>query len=213
MTRNEFAAAVGRGYARLATVASTRFPAAWPVFRGPLERLFDRVAPRWDDLRDPEHLAPYQAALAAIDRPPKRALDLGTGTGAGAFSIARRFPATEVVGVDLAEGMLAEARRKLVPELADRVRFERADAARLPYPDGSFDLVAHANMIPFFDELARVVAPGGFALFAFSSGAATPIYVPPMRLRDKLARRGFSQFAEFAAANGTALLARKNQPG
>jgi len=54
-----------------------------------------------------------------------------------------------------------------------------------------------------------VVAPGGHALFAFSSGATTPIYVSPERLRRELARRGFTDFAEFGAARGTAFLARK----
>ena len=54
-------------------------------------------------------------------------------------------------------------------------------------------------MIPFFDELARVLAPGGCALFAFSVGAETPIYVPPERLRAELAARGFTDFADFAA--------------
>jgi len=105
--------------------------------------------------------------------------------------------------------MLEQARRNTPDELRDRVRFERADASALPFGDGSFELAAHANMIPFFEEVARVVAPGGYALFAFSSGAATPIYVPSHRLRDKLARRGFTEFAEFSAGRGNALLARK----
>ena len=160
-------------------------------------------------MRDPAHLEPYEAALAAVDPAPAMALDLGTGTGEGAFAIARRFPRTEVVGVDLADAMLAEARRKMPPELAERVRFENADASALPFADASLDLVAHANMIPFFDELARVLAPGGQAVFAFSVGPGTPIYVPPERLREELARRGFTEFAEFDAGKGTALLARK----
>jgi ubiquinone/menaquinone biosynthesis C-methylase UbiE len=160
-------------------------------------------------MRDPTHLAPYEAALAAVDPAPARALDLGTGTGQGAFAIARRFPGTAVVGVDLADAMLAEARRKTPPELAERVRFENGDASALAFPDASFDLVAHANMIPFFDELTRVLAPGGQAVFAFSVGAGTPIYVPPERLTEELARRGFTEFAEFDAGKGTSLLARK----
>ena len=160
-------------------------------------------------MRDPTHLAPYEAALAAVDPAPSSALDLGTGTGQGAFAIARRFPEAEVVGVDLAEAMLAEARRKTPAELAERVRFENGDASALPFPDASFDLVAHANMIPFFDELVRVLAPGGQAVFAFSLGSGTPIYVSPERLRQELASRGFTDFAEFTAGKGTALLARK----
>ena len=114
-----------------------------------------------------------------------------------------------MVGVDLAEDMLAEARRLTPPEVAGRVRFEQADAERLSYPDGSFDLVSLANMIPFFEELARVTAPGGAVVFSFSAGPETPIYVPPEVLRARLGEHGFAEFADFAAGNGTALLARK----
>jgi hypothetical protein len=64
-------------------------------------------------------------------------------------------------------------------------------------------------MIPFFDELARVTAPGGAVVFSFSGGAATPIYVAPARLREELGSRGFTDFADFAAGQGTALVARK----
>ena len=105
------------------------------------------------------------------------------------------------------------ARSNTPPELAGRVRFEEADAQRLPYPDASFDLVTLSNMIPFFDELARVLAPGATLLFAFSAGDETPIYVPPERLRKELSRRGFADFAEFAAGDGTALVARKHREG
>ena len=48
-------------------------------------------------------------------------------------------------------------------------------------------------------------------MFAFSLGPGTPIYVPSERLRQELARRGFTEFAEFAAGKGTALLARKGE--
>jgi ubiquinone/menaquinone biosynthesis C-methylase UbiE len=168
--------------------------------------MFDRLAPTWDARRSVDHLG---GALAAVEPAPRRILDLGTGTGRAAAALARRWPDAEVLGIDLSPVMIEEARRHLPPELDGRVRFEVADAARLPYPDSAFDLVALANMIPFFDELARVVAPGGHVAFGFSSGAGTPIYVPPERLRSELARRGFTDFAEFGAAGGTSLLARK----
>jgi ubiquinone/menaquinone biosynthesis C-methylase UbiE len=199
---------LGRRFARLVTVAVTRAPGLWPVFRRALRLQFHTLAPRWDMMVSPGQIAPYEAALDAVE-PPRRALDLGSGTGVGAFAIARRFPEAEVVGADLAEGMVEQACRKTPPELAGRVRFEVADAARLPYEDGAFDLVGLANMIPFFDELARVVAPGGAVVIAFSNGPGTPIYVPAERLRTGLSGRGFADFADFAAGNGTALLARK----
>ena len=95
------------------------------------------------------------------------------------------------------------------PELAERVRFEQADGARLPFQDGAFDLVQLANMIPFFAELARVVAAGGHLVLSFSAGPETPIWVPPERLRRELSAHGFADFADFEAEGGTALLARK----
>jgi SAM-dependent methyltransferase len=202
---------LGRKFARLATNAVLRSPRLWRLFRPLVRKQFDAIAGDWDTMRDPAHLAPYKAALAVVEPAPARALDLGTGTGEGAFAIARLFTGAKVVGVDLADGMVAEARRKTPAELADRVRFENGDASALPFADASFDLVAHANMIPFFDELARVLAPGGEAVFAFSLGPATPIYVTPERLRDELGRRGFTEFAEFGAGKGTALLARKGK--
>jgi SAM-dependent methyltransferase len=200
---------LGQRFARLATDAVVRRPALWRLFRGPIRRQFDRVAPRWDAIRTPGHLAPLEAALADLPAPPRRVLDTGTGTGDGALAIARRFPAAEVVGVDLAPAMLAEARRKTPDELVGRVRFDEGDASALPYGDAAFDLVVLTNMIPFFDELARLTAPGGHLLLSFSGGSETPIYVPPERLRAELGRRGFADFAEFAAGRGTALLARR----
>ena len=200
---------LGRRFARLTTNVVVRRPRLWRLFRGPMRAQFDHLAPVWDTMRSPEHLAPFERALEAIDHAPERALDLGTGTGAAAFAIAQRFPEAEVVGVDLSERMLAEARRKTPPELSERVRFQQADGAHLPFGNGSFELVGLANMIPFFDELQRVVAPGGLVVFAFSGGPDTPIWVPPERLRGELAAVGFTDFADFQAGNGTALLARK----
>ena len=78
-----------------------------------------------------------------------------------------------------------------------------AEPARLPYPDASFDVVALNNMIPFFDELARVAR--GHVAIAFSMGDQTPIYVPLDRVRRELEARGFVHVGDF----GVALLARK----
>ncbi|MGB2875902.1 MAG: methyltransferase domain-containing protein [Gaiellaceae bacterium] len=199
----------GRRLARVATNAVVARPGLWRAFRGPIRKQFDRLASSWDSIRSPDALAPLERALETIPSSPRRVLDLGTGTGAAALAIARRFPEAEVVGVDVSGRMLDEARRKMPPELAGRVRFEQADAERLPYPGETFDLVSLANMIPFFDELARVTAPGGWVAFTFSAGPETPIWVPPERLRSELVRRGFADFAEFQQGSGTAVLVRK----
>jgi SAM-dependent methyltransferase len=202
----------GRRFARLTTRAVVARPALWRVFRRLTRIQFDSLAPVWEGRGGPGALAPLEKALAKVEA-ATRVLDLGTGTGKAARVIARRFPAAQVIGVDLAPEMVEEARRLLAPELAGRVRFQTADASRLPFTAESFDLVVLQNMIPFFDEISRVTAAGGAVVFAYSYGLETPIYTPLTTLRERLAPLGFGQFEEIAAGEGTALLARRAKPG
>lgn len=200
---------LGRRFARVTTTAVVARPWLWRAFRGPLRVQFDRLAAGWEGMRGPESL---EAVEAALERVPAatRALDLGTGTGKAARAVARRFSGATVVGVDLSPRMVAEATRLIPPGLAGRVRFQVADASALPFAAASFDLVVLMNAIPFFPELARVLAPGGAVVFASSSGPGTPIYVPPQRLRERLAPLGFGGFEELTAGAGTAFVATKH---
>jgi SAM-dependent methyltransferase len=194
----------------MTTRAVVARPRVWGLFRGPLRRQFDRLAAGWEARLGPEALIPLEAALDRLQSPPRRVLDLGTGTGKAARVAAKRFPEAEVVGVDLSPGMIEEARRVLPAEHYGRVRFEVADASRLPFEDGAFDLVVLLNMIPFFEELGRVTAPGGRVVIAFSFGSETPIYVPPETLRKRLASLGFGDFEALTAGDGTAFLATRD---
>lgn len=198
---------LGRSYARFATNVAVRFPRLWPLVRPLIRRQFDLLAPVWDTMRSPDAFSPLEAALATVDGPAEAALDVGTGTGAAALAIAERFPGARVVGVDIAPEMVERARQKARDN--GKLSFEVADASALPYDDSSFDLVTAANMIPFFDELARVVRSSGTLVLAFSLGPQTPIYVTPQRIRKELGSRGFTEFAEIDAGRGTALVARK----
>ncbi|HZQ83014.1 MAG TPA: methyltransferase domain-containing protein [Gaiellaceae bacterium] len=196
-------------FARFVTTMVVRVPATWRLFRGPLERNFDRLAPQWDATRvSPERLLPLRAALEAVPSPPARVLDLGTGSGAAARLAAELWPDAQVVGVDLSPRMIDEARRLASSE---RERYDVADSSALGEPDGSFDLVTLNNMIPFFDEVARVVAPGGHVAVSYSLGPRTPIYVPFARVRSELAARGFAHVADFEVGTGESLLARKSE--
>jgi SAM-dependent methyltransferase len=201
----------GRRFARFAHDVVVAQPWLWRVFRRPVQAQFDRLARVWESRRDPE----ASVLGPALDRvgAPGKILDLGTGTGIGARALASRFPAAEIVGVDLAPAMIAEAKKLLPEDLAGRVRFEVADASALPFADGEFDLVVLLNMIPFFGELARVTAPVGAIVFGFSSGPETPIFTPTERLRSGLAPHGFTTFEELGAGDGTAVLARRDARG
>lgn len=194
----------GQRFARLVTDLVVRAPFLWRIFRGGLTRNFDRLAPEWDATRvSRERLAPMIAALDSAG-PPARALDVGTGTGAVARLLSERWPEAEVTGVDVSAAMIGEARR------LGRERYDVGDASALPYDDGAFDLVTMNNMIPFFDELARVTAPGGHIAIAYSMGPNTPIWVPTERVRRALEQRGFVHVADFTVGTGIALLARRS---
>jgi malonyl-CoA O-methyltransferase len=191
-------------FARFVTDVVVRRPSLWRLFRGVMTRNFDRLAPEWDATRvSRERLAPIEAALDAVPSPPSRALDVGTGSGAVARLLAERWPDADVTGVDVSPGMIAEARR------LGAQRYDVGDASRLPYEDASFDLVTLNNMIPFFDELARVTAPHGHVAVSFSMGPSTPIWVPSARVRAELERRGFTHVADFSVSSGVSQLARK----
>jgi SAM-dependent methyltransferase len=189
-----------------------RAPWAWPVVRGPMRRFFDRSALGWDGRTGAgsvEHLAPLAAALLHVKPAPERALEVGTGTGAGALLLAREFPQASVRGVDLSEEMIRAARSKVGLDPSGRVAFRVADAARLPYDDASFDLVAHLNMPPFIGEVARILRAGGYVVVASSWGKATPFYTPHAVLEWGFAKRGIEPAGAGEAVSGTYWVGRK----
>jgi ubiquinone/menaquinone biosynthesis C-methylase UbiE len=189
-----------------------RAPWAWPALRGPMRRFFDRSAPGWDERTGAgsvEHLAPLAAALLHVKPAPERALEVGTGTGAGALLLAREFPQASVRGVDLSEEMIRAAQSKVGLDPSGRVAFRVADAAELPYEDDSFDLVAHLNMPPFIAEVARVLRAGGYVVVASSWGEATPFYTPNAMLEWGFAKRGIDPAGAGEAVSGTFWVGRK----
>ncbi len=98
-------------------------------------------------------------------RAGERVLDVACGHGITALAAARRF--AEVTGIDYVEALVERARQRAE---CDRlpVRFEVADAERLPFADASFDVVTSTVGVMFAPdqsraaaELLRVCRPGG----------------------------------------------------
>jgi SAM-dependent methyltransferase len=193
----------------------TRAPVLWPLLRGPMRSLFEGMAPRWAsrDRDSAEYLAPLAAGLLHVRPEPERALDIGTGTGSAALLVAREFPQARVRGVDLAEGMIELAKKRVGLDPEGRVAFKVGDAAALPWQEDSFDLVTMLNMPPFFAEVARVLRPGGHAVIAASFGPATPFYTPESVLRRGFRRHGLEAIHTGEAGVGTYLVARARLPG
>ena len=101
---------------------------------------------------------------------PEVVLDLGAGTGRMTAALKRRYRRSLVIALDLAPGMLHEARR----HQQWLRRFERVcgDAMRLPFADASVDVVVSSLMLQWCDppdvafaEIRRVLKPEGFLAF------------------------------------------------
>jgi len=115
-----------------------------------------------------EYLAYMTKRLLAQPKfEPARALDFGCGVGRIAIPLARI--AKEVVGVDISDDMLEEARRNAARENVSNVRFELSDDT-LSRVDGTFDFV-HSFIVlqhidvprgrAFFQRLVDLIAPNG----------------------------------------------------
>jgi SAM-dependent methyltransferase len=197
---------------RFVNGAVVRAPWLWPVLRKPLRAFFDAQAPSWDEQTgagSAERLAPLAAGLLEVSPAPERALEIGTGTGVGALLIAREFPQARVRGIDVSEEMIRRAQDRIGLDPEGRVVFRVADASDLPWEDASFDLVAEINMPPFFDEIARVLRPGGFVVHAASSGPATPFWTSPKKLRSGFDREGVEEVRRGRTADGDWWAGRK----
>jgi ubiquinone/menaquinone biosynthesis C-methylase UbiE len=98
--------------------------------------------------------------------PDAAILDVACGTGELERLLAPENPHQQIVGVDLSEQMLIQARQKL--RAFPQVQFQQATVRSLPFPDRSFDVVISANSFHYFDdplaslqEMQRVLKPDG----------------------------------------------------
>ena len=154
---------------------------AFHLDRAQLRASFERASAGY------EAAAALQARVAAelLERlelfrfAPSVVLDLGSGTGRVTRELKRRYPRACVIALDLAPGMLREARRHQWPWR----RFVRVcgDALRLPLRDGSVDLIFSNLMLQWCEplpaalaEVRRVLKASGF--FAFSTFGPDTLY-------------------------------------
>lgn len=143
-------------------------------FASQVNRMFDRIAGHYDAMNSVmtaglHHRWRQRAAARAELGEGDSALDVCCGTGDLALELARQVgPTGSVVGCDFSEQMLELARAKAAQREATAVRFEWADALRLPYDDASFDAATVgfgvrnlADLDRGLEEMARVLKPGG----------------------------------------------------
>lgn len=146
--------------------------------------MFDEVAKTYDKTNDMLSFGQARAwrkavAKAIAPKAPDRILDIAAGTGTS--SMALRAEGVTVVAADFSNGMLEQG-RKLYPEL----EFVFADAMKLPFQDGEFDVVTMSfglrnveNHKVALGEFFRVLKPGGRLViceFSHVGGVFGPLY-------------------------------------
>jgi ubiquinone/menaquinone biosynthesis C-methylase UbiE len=170
----------------------------------------------------------YVARRAVALREQGKAADLGCGPGLLVAELARQAPELHVTGVDLADEMLELAEQTARDAgLGERASFKKGDVRRLPFPDGSLDLVVStlslhhwSDPVAALDEVARVLRPadpergspgGAFLIFDLRRDLALPVWlllwfathavVPPAlrRANEPLASRDASYTPDEAA--------------
>ncbi len=100
---------------------------------------------------------------------PLRVLDLACGTGDLARALARKYPAGQIVALDLSPEMIGRARQAGGPL---RIRFALADMGRVPAPDALFDVITGGyalrnapDLEGVLREIRRLLKPGGMGAF------------------------------------------------
>lgn len=151
---------------------------------------------------------PVQDEVMAVLRAhgPRRVADIACGTGILAARIQRELHPEAVYGVDMSDGMLAQARARCA-----EVDWRKAPAERLPFIDGELDALVSTTAFHFFDqpaamrEFRRVLAPGGLAavgtisppqpaaLRRVSASLSNPAHSPaPAEMRTLFTDAGFT---------------------
>ncbi|WP_192036774.1 methyltransferase domain-containing protein [Halomonas sp. YLGW01] len=199
----------------LATAPSNATPeeqvaAASSDWRRRVAHAFSRAAPRYGELATAQQ-AMGEALWQRLPDHATRVLDLGCGPGHWTARLAHHYSKTDastrVVGLDLAPGMLAQARE----QHGQRLGWLCGDAAQLPLADASLDLVFSNLAIQWcpdldavLQELQRVLRPGGRALlntlgpgtlaevgWAWSRPGALLTFLPPQVLEQSAHQAGF----------------------
>ncbi len=145
-----------------------------PYFLDPVDvgRAFSRIAPGYDasavlQARVREQLL---ERLDYVALAPAAILDAGCGTGSALASLRGRYPDADLIGADIAPGMLAEAGPRAA---ACGARLLAADGHALPLGASSVDMVFSNLMLPYchdpetvLREFRRVLSAGGLLSFA-----------------------------------------------
>ena len=132
-------------------------PSAKDLYPGTFSRHAAAYKQRLDEVMARSESRGRTAVIDWVDPAPgKRILDLACGPGTLSHRLARDVsPDGEVVGIDLAPGMIELARQEAPAALP--LRFELMDMEDLRFPDGDFDAAVCGHGLQFVPDLLRAL--------------------------------------------------------
>ena len=153
-----------------------------------VEQMFDTISGNYDGLNRVISLGTdkkwrKKVIKMVAEHNPSTILDIATGTGDLAIQFAKKTKASKIIGLDLSEGMLSVAKRKIAhTEFASTVDFIKGDSEALPFEDNSFEVISVSFGIRNFEtlekglaEIYRVLVPKGlFVILETSVPTKTP---------------------------------------
>ena len=153
-----------------------------------VRQMFDAIAPAYDFMNRAMTLGIdiwwRRLAVKRLKRiAPAHILDVATGTGDFAIQLNDSLHPQHITGIDLSQGMLDEARRKVKGKgLESTITFEQGDCMALLMQDNTFDAVTVAFGVRNFEhlqqgyqEMARVLRPGGMLCVLELSTPTNPL--------------------------------------
>lgn len=142
--------------------------------KGQVTRMFDKIAPYYDNLNRVLSLGIdvlwRKKAINLLKKEnPKTILDIATGTADLAIEAARTIKPDQIIGMDISVNMLKIGEEKINKKgLSDVIKLEAGDSENLQYESDSFDAVMAAFGVRNFEnlekglaEMFRVLKPGG----------------------------------------------------
>jgi demethylmenaquinone methyltransferase/2-methoxy-6-polyprenyl-1,4-benzoquinol methylase len=147
-----------------------------------VEKMFDTISEDYDGLNRVISFGTdvkwrKKVLKLILEKKPETIMDIATGTGDLAIKFAKWSKARKIIGLDLSDGMLAIARKKVEnTHYKDTIEFVKGDSESLSYDDNTFDAITvsfgirnFANLEKGLSEILRVLKPNGLFIILETS--------------------------------------------